>query len=117
LFICWIDIPSTHSSGGITYHGKITKTGSKYLRWIMVECVRSHIRTQPNNSNIRKFYYILAKKKGNAKATVAASSKLLKIVYWIMKEKREYSHIHNNNNNNNNNNNDKIKKELIDYYG
>ena len=29
-------IPSTHSSGGITYHGRITKRGSKYLRWIML---------------------------------------------------------------------------------
>jgi transposase len=28
-------VPSTHSSGGITYHGRITKTGSKYLRWIL----------------------------------------------------------------------------------
>ena len=82
-------IPSTHSSGGVTYHGPIIKTGSKYLRWIMVECVRSHIRTQPN-SNITKFYNKLVKKKGSAKATVAASSKLLKIVYWVMKEKREY---------------------------
>ena len=96
-------IPSTHSSG-ITYHGNITKTGSKYLRWIMVECARSHIRTQPD-SNITKFYYRLAKKKGSTKATVAASSKLLKIVYWIMKEKREYTHT------NNNNNNDKIERK------
>jgi hypothetical protein len=55
----------------------------------MVECVHSHIRTQPD-SNITKFYYRLTKKKGSAKATVAASSKLLKIVYWIMKDKREY---------------------------
>jgi transposase len=39
-------IPSTHSSGGITYHGSITKRGSKYLRWIMLECVHVHIRTK-----------------------------------------------------------------------
>jgi signal transduction histidine kinase len=38
-------VPSTHSSGGITYHGSITKRGSKYLRWIMLECARAHIRT------------------------------------------------------------------------
>jgi transposase len=25
-------VPSTHSSGGVTYHGRITKTDSKYLR-------------------------------------------------------------------------------------
>jgi transposase len=43
-------VPSTHSSGGITYHGKITKTGSKYLRWIMLECVHAHIRTDKNST-------------------------------------------------------------------
>ena len=32
-------IPSTRSSDGITYHGSITKRGSKYLRWIMLECL------------------------------------------------------------------------------
>src|SRR5215813_449049 len=48
-------IPSTHSSGGITYHGSITKIGSKYLRWIMLECVHTHIRTN-KNSNISQFY-------------------------------------------------------------
>ena len=47
-------IPSTHSSGGITHYGKITKTGSKYLRWIMIECIRSHIRNN-KKSNIKNF--------------------------------------------------------------
>ena len=32
----------------------------------------------------------LAKSKDNSKAVVAAASKLLKIVYWIIKERREY---------------------------
>ncbi|HET7643461.1 MAG TPA: hypothetical protein VFK40_08130 [Nitrososphaeraceae archaeon] len=50
------------------------------IKDIMVECVRSHIRTQ-SESNITKFYYRLTKKNGNPKATVAASSKLLKKVY------------------------------------
>ena len=44
----------------------------------MVEFVRSHIRTQPEN-NITKFYKLT--KKGSTKATVASSSKILKIVY------------------------------------
>jgi transposase len=83
-------IPSTHSSGGITYHGSITKTGSKYLRWIMLECLHAHIRNE-KNSNVTQFYTRVSKKKGNSKAAVAAASKLLKIVYWIMKEKRMYN--------------------------
>lgn len=84
-------VPSTHSSGGVTYHGNITKTGSKHLRWIMLECVHAHIRTD-KSSNITQFYQRLAKKKGNSKAAVAAASKLLRVVYWIMKEQREYQH-------------------------
>lgn len=82
-------VPSTRSSGGITYHGKITKTGSKYLRWIMLECVHAHIRNE-KNSNIAQFYHRISKKKGNSKAAVAAASKLMKVAYWIMKEKRGY---------------------------
>jgi transposase len=83
-------IPSTRSSGGITYHGSITKTGSKYLRWIMLECLHAHIRND-KNSNVTQFYHRLARSKGNSKAAVAAASKLIKIVYWIMKEKRTYN--------------------------
>ncbi|MBV9178503.1 MAG: IS110 family transposase [Nitrososphaeraceae archaeon] len=82
-------IPSTHSSGGIiTYHGSITKRGSKYLRWIMLECVHVHIRTN-KNSSISQFYSRLAKSKGNSKAAVAAASKLLRIICCVMKQKKK----------------------------
>ena len=74
-------VPSTYSSGGLTYYGKITKTGSKYLRWIMLECVHAHIRTDKNSSNIARFYERLSKRKGAPKAAVAAASKLLRVVY------------------------------------
>lgn len=30
-------VPSTYSSGGKTAHGRITKTGSKWLRYVMIE--------------------------------------------------------------------------------
>lgn len=48
-------VPSTLSSGGITYHDAITKTGSKHLRWIMIECVHIHKRIS-KNTNITQFY-------------------------------------------------------------
>jgi transposase len=42
-------VPSIHSSGGVTHYGSsITKTGSKHLRWIMLECVHAHIRNDKN---------------------------------------------------------------------
>ncbi len=81
--------PSTHSSGGVTYHGSITRTGSRYLRWILTECAKAHIRSQ-RDSQLTRFYTEVARRRGGAKATVAAASKLLRIVYWVLKEKRPY---------------------------
>ena len=81
--------PSTHSSGGKTHHGPITKTGSSYLRWIMGQCTRAHMRVEPEGT-VANFYARIARKKGDQKAIVAASAKLLKIVFWVLKEKRAY---------------------------
>jgi len=80
---------STHSSGGSTYHGRITKAGSPYLRWVLNQCTWVHIRSEPEGS-VALFYRRLSGKKGHAKAMVATSAKLLKIVYWVLKEKRPY---------------------------
>jgi transposase len=81
--------PSTHSSGGTTYHGRITKTGSPYLRWILNQCVRANIRAEPDGT-VALFYNRLVKKKGSPKSAVAASAKMLRIVYWVLKERRPY---------------------------
>lgn len=82
-------VPSVHSSGGVTYTGKITKTGSRYLRWTLTECVHSHARYE-KESNITRFYNRIAVRRGKAKATVAAASKMLRMIYWMLKERREY---------------------------
>lgn len=81
--------PSTHSSGGNTYHGGITKQGSPYLRWALNQVTWAHIRNEPDGT-VAEFYHKLAKKKGSAIAIVAASAKLLKIIYWVLKENRPY---------------------------
>jgi transposase len=80
---------STHSSGGSTYHGRITKAGSPYLRWVLNQCAWVHVRNQPEGS-VAAFYKRLRVKKGHSKAMVAASAKLLKVVYWVLREKRPY---------------------------
>jgi len=83
-------VSSTHSSGGTTYHGRITKAGSPYLRWVLNQCTWVHVRSEPEGG-VASFYRRLSGKKGHAKAMVAASAKLLKIVYWVLREKRPYS--------------------------
>ncbi|MGC8613892.1 MAG: transposase [Conexivisphaera sp.] len=83
--------PSTHSSGGRTYHGPITKRGSRYLRWILNQVTRANIRGEPDGT-IARFYGKLRREreKGPQKAIVAASAKMLRIIYWVLRERRPY---------------------------
>lgn len=83
-------VPSTHSSGGITKHGPITKLGSSHLRWILVQAIRVHVREHKDDTELSHFYYKMLKRKGMAKTTMAAASKLLRIIYWMLWDKRKY---------------------------
>ena len=55
----------------------------------------THVRYANDDSDITKFYRRLAKKRGTSKATVAAASKLLRVIYWMLKEKREFVQCYN----------------------
>ncbi len=41
-------------------------------------------------SDISIFYKRLARKRGNSKAAVAAAGKMLKVIYWLLKENRDF---------------------------
>jgi len=77
--------PSTCSSGNKVYRGPITKQ----LLEVDTQVTWANVRKEPNGT-VGNFYYKLKKKKGSAKAIVAASAKLLRIVYWVLKEHRPY---------------------------
>ena len=80
-------VPSTHSSGGKTYHGKITLEGNRRLRWALVEAevpasyADAEIRTRLNT--LRKI------KNANVAKTIMARW-LLKVGYHVLKENRPY---------------------------
>jgi transposase len=80
-------IPSTHSSGERSYHGKITKEGNRWLRWAAVEAVWPGIRA---DFDLRLFYERLKKRKGANSAKVATARRLLTIIYKMLKENRPY---------------------------
>ena len=82
-------IPSVRQSADVVHYGHITYQGSRYLRWIIVEAVHSHMRFDPGSS-VSKFYRRVSKGKKKGRAIVAAANKLMKIVYWVLKEKRPY---------------------------
>jgi len=80
-------VPSTYSSGGRTYHGRITKRGNPYLRWAFVEAVCSAIRC---DERLRSFYERLKKEKGTKVAKVAVAKKLATIAFCVLRRGRPY---------------------------
>ena len=86
-------IPSVHQTGEHTYHGHITKQGSKHLRWILIEAVRMHLiwtNKHMIETNISRFYHRLCKKKPRNVAAIAAGRKLLQIIYHMLKNEDEF---------------------------
>jgi transposase len=85
-------VPTVHQSANSCYYGHISKQGSRYLRWILVEAVHIHVKNSPD-SQISKFFEKKSKRIGKNKATIAAARKLLHIVYWMLiKEEHYHSH-------------------------
>jgi len=80
-------VPSTYSSGGRTYHGRIIKQGNKYLRYAMIEAVWPALS---KCADLEKVYNRIYSRRGGNSAKVAAARRLLTIVYRVLKENREY---------------------------
>ncbi len=87
LHACAGVVPGTYAGGGRTFHGRITKSGNKYLRWAAVEAVWPAIQ---KNVGLRDFYERLRRPKGANPAKVATARRLLTIVYRVLSEEREY---------------------------
>lgn len=80
-------IPSTHSSGGRTFHGHLTRQGNKYLRWAFVEAVWPAIRT---DAGLRGYYEQVKTRKGVNPAKIATARRLATIVYRVLSQRRPY---------------------------
>lgn len=80
-------VPSTHSSGGKTYHGKIILEGNRWLRWALIEAV---VPASYANTEIRTRLNALRKIKNANVAKTIMARWLLKLVYYVLKEGRPY---------------------------
>jgi transposase len=81
-------VPSTYQSGGMVRHGNITKEGSRWLRWIMMECASTHVSKY--DTWISRSYRCLAGRRGKKTARVAAARKLLVVCFSVLKNKRPF---------------------------
>ncbi len=80
-------VPSVYSSGGRTRTGRITKTGSTYLRWILVENSHHAIR---GSYRFESLYRRVSHRSGKNSAKVAVARKMLCCIYHMLKENEPF---------------------------
>jgi transposase len=80
-------VPSTHSSGGKTYHGKMILEGNRWLRWASVEAV---LPASHADAGIKRRLEALRKIKKANIAKVIMARWMLRVVYHVLKEGRPY---------------------------
>lgn len=74
-------VPSLHQSAGVTILGSITKQGSRWLRWNMVEVAHCAVRT---GGRFKRMFLRIASKKGKKTAYVAVARKMLTVVWHLL---------------------------------
>jgi len=74
-------VPSTRSSDTRVRHGRITKEGSPWLRWIMVSAAQ---RAPCASPRLASFFERMLQQHGKKTARVALARKMLSIVYYMM---------------------------------
>ncbi|HXG74109.1 MAG TPA: IS110 family transposase [Candidatus Nitrosotenuis sp.] len=79
--------PSQRNSGDTKRAGKITKQGSSWLRYAMVEA--ANIAKQ-HDERIGKFYSRIASRRGPQKARVAAAKEMLVIIWHMLHNMEPY---------------------------
>ena len=71
-------VPSTYSSGGRTVNGRITKQGSRNLRWALVEASMHAWRKDPK---LGKIYRRVKRRKGTKVARIAVARRLAEMIW------------------------------------
>jgi len=74
-------VPSVYSSGGKTRMGRITKTGSKYLRWVLVENSHHAIR---GTRRFEDLYGRVVVRSGKNAAKTAVARKMLVSIFNML---------------------------------
>lgn len=80
-------VPSLYQSGSTKRLGSITKLGSPYARWILVQAAHRLVRS---DINTKLFYQALSARRGKKKAIVAVARKLAELSWRLLVDNRKY---------------------------
>ena len=83
-------IPREESSGGKQRLGRISKQGSSFLRFLLVEAGQTAARLDPQ---LKRFYRRLAARKNRSVAKVAVARKLATRLYLMLREQWTYAQL------------------------
>lgn len=82
--------PSVYQSGETEYRGRITKTGDKLMRWLLVEAAHIMLSRSQTPTTLREWGLRLQKEKGTGKARVAVARKLAAIMWKMWLDKSDF---------------------------
>jgi transposase len=80
-------VPSTRASDTRVYHGRITKEGSPWLRWIMISAAQ---RAALGSPRLKTFYDRITQQHGKKTARVALARKMLSIVFFMLSRNQPF---------------------------
>ena len=80
-------VPSCYQSGSTRRLGGITKLGSPYARWVLVQAAHRLVR---KDFNTKLFYQALSVRRGNKRAIVAVARKTAELAFRLLIDNRKY---------------------------
>ena len=80
-------VPSLYQSGNTKRLGSITKLGSPYARWMLVQTAHRLVRSDVNT---KLFYQTLSARRGKKKAIVAVARKITELSWRLLNDNRKY---------------------------
>jgi transposase len=86
-------VPSVRSSGERTEYGHITREGRSEVRRVAIQGAHAILRSKSAESRpLRQWHERVAKRRGKKTALVGLARRMLQLVFYIMRDKREYDH-------------------------
>jgi transposase len=82
-------VPWVRNSGDKIRHGRITKIGSPWLRFAVIEATVCMARTRAG-SDLKDYFLRIKKNKGSQTATVVTARKLLAIIWSVLRNERKF---------------------------
>src|SRR5208283_7371 len=82
--------PREHSSGGKQRLGHISKQGSSFMRFLLVEAGQTAVR---GDAQLQRAYRRLAAKKSRAVAKVMVARRLAVRLYWMLRRQWTYAEL------------------------